>query len=822
VEKTMNDWLWTYDGFDPKKEGLREALCAVGNGYFVTRAAAPESQADDIHYPGTYIAGGYNRLYTQLNGHSVENEDLVNMPNWLCLTFRIEDEEWFDLTKVKLLSYQLKLDLKHGILHRDIRFQDTQGRQTRLQERRIVHMRHRHLAALQTTITTENWSGKIEFKTALDGRVENLNIPEFRELNHKHLVPIETDVIDEETLYLKVETSQSKIQVAQTARTRLFQQDKICTVKRQHDQEAGYIAQNMTMTLKQNEPITIEKVIAMYTSRDRAISESGQATQEAVERAADFNELLRDHEDTWSILWKHFDMVLTLKETVKTGYNPLLILRLHTFQLLQTACHNTIDLDVGIPARGWDGEGYRGHIFWDDIFIFPFLNLRLPEVTRTLLMYRYRRLDEARFQAQKAGYRGAMYPWQSGSTGQDETPVAFFNKRSDEWMKDNSYLERHVNSDIAYNIWQYYEATQDMEFLNFYGAEMILEIARFWASVAEYNPQESRYEIHGVVGPDEYHSQYPGAEKPGINNNSYTNIMAVWVFCTALKMLKIMPSDRTQELFLKLRLHPEELKQWDDISRKMKVVFQADGIISQFEGFEQLKDLDWEHYRQKYGETAFQRLDMILQAEGGTTNDYKLTKQADVLMLFFLFSSEELKELFELMGYPYHKNMIPKNIAYYIKLTVNGSTLSRIADSWVLARSDRSGSWACFREALLSDVTDVHGGSTPGGIHLGAMAGTVDLVQRCYTGIVTRNDILWFNPNLPDLLERLSLQIRYRGHTLALNFYKHKMQVTSNACTAGEIQFGFKNTVYTLKPGECKEFKLTQPHHPEKQESLQR
>ena len=166
------------------------------------------------------------------------------------------------------------------------------------------------------------------------------------------------------------------------------------------------------------------------------------------------------------------------------GKESQLILRLHVFHLLQTVSPNSIDLDVGIPARGLHGEAYRGHIFWDELFIFPFLNFRIPDITKSLLHYRYRRLDQARWNARTSGFNGALYPWQSGSDGREESQTLHLNPQSGRWTPDNSSLQRHVNAAIAYNVWQYYQVTGDWEFLSFYGGEMILEIARLFASLA--------------------------------------------------------------------------------------------------------------------------------------------------------------------------------------------------------------------------------------------------------------------------------------------------------------------------------------------------
>src|SRR5690606_37205439 len=149
---------------------------------------------------------------------------------------------------------------------------------------------------------------------------------------------------------------------------------------------------------------------------------------------------------------------------------------------LQTASKHTVGRDVGIPARGWHGEAYRGHIFWDELFTFPYFNFRQPTLARSLLLYRYRRLDQARHAATKAGYQGAMFPWQSGSNGREESQVIHLNPKSGRWIEDKTYRQRHVNAAIAYNVWQYYEVSGDTEFLSEHGAEMLLEIARFWAS----------------------------------------------------------------------------------------------------------------------------------------------------------------------------------------------------------------------------------------------------------------------------------------------------------------------------------------------------
>ena len=268
------------------------------------------------------------------------------------------------------------------------------------------------------------------------------------------------------------------------------------------------------------------------------------------------------------------------------------------------------------------------------------------------------------------------------------------------------------------------------------------------------------------MGPDEFHEGYPDASTPGLKNNAYTNVMAVWVLCRALEVLDLLPDMRRAELPDAARAVGGRVYALARHQPRMYVPFHGDGIISQFEGYDQLAELDWEGYRTRYGN--IQRLDLILEAEQDSANRYKLSKQADVLMLFYLLSAEELGALFARLGYPFDAETIPRNVAYYDTRSSHGSTLSRVVHAWVLARVDRPRALTYFTEALQSDVSDIQQGTTAEGVHLGAMASTVDLVQRVATGIEVTGDVLRFNPHLPEELTRLDMRIRYREHTLDL------------------------------------------------------
>lgn len=799
----MADWSIVYEQWVPEEQTLREALCTLGNGYFATRGTFEEVNAEaDAHYPGTYLAGGYNRLTSEVSGKQIENEDLVNWPNWLPVTFRHPGEAWFHIKNVEVLDFKQELDLKHGVLRRFVHFRDGVGRESKLYTRRIVSMANRHLAALEWQLIPINWSGEIELRSALDGRVINSGVARYRALASQHLELLEQGEHDEETMYLVVQTVQSKTRMAQVARTQVYLNGKASGVLPQTKIEQGYTEHQFKLKATKGQPIRLEKSVLLYTSRDWAISEPLQDACVNMVRQGTFEESLDEHKWAWQRIWNRCDLYTACNTKVQS------VLRLHIFHLLQSVSGHTVDLDVGVPARGWHGEAYRGHIFWDELFIFPFLNLRLPAITRELLMYRYRRLPEARSAAVEAGYKGAMFPWQSGSNGREESQVIHLNPQSGRWLPDNTFLQRHISSAVAYNVWHYYQSTDDIDFLSYHGAELMLDIAQFWSTIATRNKETGHYEILHVVGPDEYHTEYPDSEETGLNNNAYTNVLAVWVIQKALQLKEVIDDSRYEELLTKLHISPDDLTRWQDISKRMYVPFLQDSnIIAQFDDYDQLQEFDWKKYKAKYGEAM--RLDRILESEGDNVNKYKASKQADVLMLFYLFSSEELLSIFKQLDYDFKPASIPENVAYYEQRTSHGSTLSKIVHAWVLARTDRKRSWKNFEVALMSDLEDIQGGTTAEGIHLGAMAGTVDLVQRAYTGLEIRDNVLWLNPVLPDEMPCLNLQLRYRGHWIKLNLTVDKMIITFDRGWSKEVKIGVRGEVYTFKTGDQKEFNIS-------------
>ncbi|AWL39362.1 MULTISPECIES: glycoside hydrolase family 65 protein [unclassified Streptomyces] len=799
------DWTWAYEGYEPAKERLREALCTLGNGYFATRGAAPETHAGESHYPGTYVAGCYNRLVSDVQGRDVENEDLVNLPNWLPLRYRLRPADtspgpWLHPDHPSLVEHRQWLDLRGGTLSRRSVYEDAFGRRLTVEQDRLVHMGDPHLAALHTVFTAEGWSGELEVVAALDGDVRNRGVPRYRDLADRHLTAWETGTEHGSTVWLRCRTVESDIGIALAART-----VAACGPGQnggEHRAAPELLArgtrQTLLLPIAPGSPAVVDKTVALYTSRDPAIGSPLRAAVSAVGRAPAYPPLLASHHTAWSDLWQ--------QARLEVPGEPGRILRLHLFHVLQTLSPHTAELDVGVPARGLHGEAYRGHVFWDELFVLPFLNLHLPEVSRALLDYRHRRLPAACRAARAAGRVGAMFPWQSADEGREETQQLHLNPNSGRWLPDHSHLQHHVGSAVAYNVWQYCQATGDTDYLYGNGAETLLQVARFWADSAEWDESLERYRIRGVMGPDEYHDAYPDAERPGLDDNTYTNVMAAWVLARAGDLCRDLPENRCRQLFEQVGADPAERERWEDISRRLHVPWHR-GVISQFAGYGELAELDWDGYRARYGD--IRRLDRILEAEGDTVNRYQASKQADVLMLGYIFSPRELASLFQGLGYELDDATWRDTVDYYAARTSHGSTLSSLVHALVLARVNRDDAWRHCEEALTGDVADLQGGTTEEGIHLGAMAGTLDLVQRGLTGLEIRDDALWLSPALVPQLSKFRVRLRFRRHwDVDLRLRTERLRIAVPDSGRPAVRVRLDGQTYVVEPGTSRWLEL--------------
>jgi beta-phosphoglucomutase family hydrolase len=761
--KGLHEDLWSLSYHDYSKE----ALCTVGNGYFGTRGALEECEANDTDYPGTYIAGVYNRLESEVAGRTVVNEDFVNCPNWLPITFRIGasplelggtegglgNGDWLDLNKTEIVSFTRRLDFRDGVLHRKVVVRDAAGRETLIESSRLASMAQPHLAALKYSITPLNYSERITIRSGLNGRIINAGVERYRQLSSKHLEPVvegEQDKIS----YIVLQTNQSRIQIAEAAKHLVSVDEEPVDPEVILEGEPGAVYSIFDLEAQKGSSICVDKVVAIYTSRES--DNPLESTQDALQNINGFDEVQQASAAAWADIWEKIDIQITGDRQAQK------LLRLNQYHSMVTASPHNANLDAGIPARGLHGEAYRGHIFWDELYILPFYDVHFPDTARSALLYRYRRLDRAREYAKEHGYQGAMFPWQSGSDGREETPVLHLNPMSSEWGPDYSSLQRHVSLAIAYNIWQYFWITQDTDFLEAYGAEMFLEICRFWASKANYNEKTGRYEIDEVMGPDEYHEKYPGSDTGGLKDNSYTNIMVVWAFNRAFEILDFLSERARERLAEKIGLTEDELDRWKAITKRIHIPISDAGILEQFNGYFELRELDWDAYRDKYGDIA--RMDRILKAEGKSPDEYKVAKQADALMTFYNLSVDEVVKILNEAGYSAKDDLLRVNFYYYFQRTSHGSTLSKLVHSYLANLiGDKELSWRLYMDALKSDYVDIQGGTTKEGIHTGVLAGTAVLALKSYAGLNVNGERVKIAPCLPTAWRKVRFNIGFRG-----------------------------------------------------------
>jgi len=795
-------WDVVFDSYDPGDEQRRESLLALGNGVLLTRAAAACAVADEHHYPGTYYAGLYDQREETVDGQTIVHDEIANLPNWLPLLFRASDAAgseaggeaaWTCIATAEILHYRHALDTRRGLACREALLRDRQGRRTWLRERRLVSLAQPRLAALCLELTPDGWEGGIELRSALDGGVCNGNWPQEAPGRRRLLGAIDGEDA-QGTLLLRTHLARSRVAVAVAARTVVSGAE---VVARDIERQDGMIAERLACRVGAGQTLRAEKAAFIRTGRDAAVSDPGDAALAAARGAPPFEALRAEHETAWARLWERCRM--------DAGPDALGdALRLHAFHLLQTVSPHTADLDAGLPARGWQ-EAYFGQVFWDSTFAFPYLAMRLPGLARSMLLYRYRRLGTARAAAAQAGRRGAMFPWRSATTGREETPLLQPNPLDGKWTRDDTRLQRHVSLSVARDVRYYALATGDTEFLAEYGAELLIEIARFWASAArpcsgsgvESGVESGRYDIAGVVGPDEFHTRMPGAEAPGIETNAYTNVMAAWILARVPELLDLLPRRRREGLCRALRLTADETAHWDLLSRRLLVLFHGDGVISQFRGYDTLPPLDLGEYKRKH---ATGRVDLALEAEGKSANDYQISKQADVLALPYMLPGAQLAETLARLGYTVSDDQLLRTARYYLARTANDSSLSRVVCAAALARLDPAASWELYQDALRLDFDPAQKGAAEG-VHLGAMAATLDVMQRHYLGLDVDGAGLALSPALPPGLGAVGMGIYYRGGAFELAWDGAALRLASDAANLGEVAVACNGGTEPLRAG---------------------
>eukprot|EP01065_Artemidia_motanka_P007287 TRINITY_DN13600_c0_g1_i1.p1 TRINITY_DN13600_c0_g1~~TRINITY_DN13600_c0_g1_i1.p1 ORF type:complete len:1420 (+),score=490.18 TRINITY_DN13600_c0_g1_i1:73-4332(+) len=742
-------WQLRYHIYNPGNERLRETISTVGNGYMGVRGSSEWSKLQgEESYAGCYLAGVYNCSPSTVRGLEIHNSDLVNCPDWTAMRLRIGDDDWVDPTKQNVLEYTSGVDMRTAQTERYLTFEDAAGRRTNIKSARIASMASMHQGGMVFTVKALNYSEPITIRSSIEGDVRNRGVERYSGLNDKHLRVKKVGSLPSGVVYVVSETTglRSPVEICTAAKHTVAVNDRDAEPAARRFECGSYDAAEVFVfkgTLGVS--YAVEKLVTIFTSRD---AEAGGRTpfDEATTMAAQqqsFNAFATPHRMKWSSLWDRMDMQL---HGDRRTWLLQKMARLHLYHLLSSCSPNNVGLDAGLTARGLTGENHRGHVFWDEAFCFPVLVATNPEVAKAHLMYRTNRTAAAKAHAKQHGCTGAMVPWQTSDSGGEDTQIVKYNPMSQKWDPDMSRRQRHVGIAVFLDGWRYFEATRDTSFLEGDLGELMLEIARFFADLARLDPADGKFHIAGVMGPDEYHEEV-NCRGGGVVDNAYTNIMVVWMLTKALDIARgnLLSESGRSSLVRRIGLTAEELKKWEAVSGALALHVHADGRIEQFQGWAGLADLDWDGYRQKY--ENLQRLDRILRAEGKRPDDFKIVKQPDLLMAFYFLSLEEVGGILKKMGVTQSTiEVLRQNYDYYVPLTTAGSALAftvhaRLAK--LLGREESQAEW--MMEAVNGDVFGQRSadGAATEGVHLGVMAGTIDLMVASTLGLRIVSDSLY-------------------------------------------------------------------------------
>lgn len=791
-----DSWCLDYYDYDQSMERSREALLTVGNGYFGTRGAQEESKANKVNYPGTYISGLFNRRTSKVAGRDLENEDFVNISNWLPIRFRIEGEPWFEFSpesafQVKKMHRQL--DMKSGLLTREMIIVDHKGRETAVKSVRFAGMHNEHMAGLSYSLTPLNYSENLRLESYISGNHINAGVERYKLLDQHHLEPVSVSTEDGH-LKLLVKTTQSDIEIAMTAIHSIAEGSGVA---RLFDTADSIVREQFSWKAEQGKEFKLIKLAAVFTSLPNDSTEPMTDALAALKGMKSFEDEMAKSKAAWKKIWDEIDVKVCGDRKAQA------LLHLHLYHMMVTASPHHAKLDAGIGPRGLHGEAYRGHIFWDELYILPLYNIHYPEVSKSVLMYRYDRIGKAREYASEYGYEGAMFPWQSGSDGREETQIVHLNPLSGEWGDDYSSLQRHISLAIAYNVWNYFVATDDKDFMLKYGLELYLDICKFWISKTKLEDADGRYHIDKVMGPDEFHEKLPGSDVGGVTDNAYTNIMVSWMLSRINNYVDVLGEGPVLDVLQKLDISKEQLDHWFQVRKLLALNIDKDGIVEQFKGYFTLKEVNWDAYREKYDD--LHRMDRVLKAEGESPDDYKLAKQADFLMTFYNLGNETVTEIIQELGYTVPDDYIPRNFDYYIARTSHGSTLSRLVHARLAYKAGlKDIGWDLYMEALESDLVDIQGGTTGEGVHCGVMAGTVYDALAAYAGLTLEGEDPGLCPALPPGWKNLQFHFIFRAVKYTTAISGSEIEIIAAAGPNKEIKVHICGQEESLKNGVSK------------------
>jgi len=715
-------WLLIKKGFDPAREHEIESLFALANGYIGSRGSLPEGSS--VSLPATFLAGVFERP-------PGSEPALAVAPDWSEIQVFVAGEE-LSLDQGKVLESVRWLNLRRGVLFHTWRHSDNMGRITRLHFRRFVSLADPHALVESVTFVPENYSARVAIEGTVDAAVNGLegvqpSRIEVVSVSSENLLQTRSDG----SLPVLVARTLSPETTMAFALVILFAAPEGTSASRVILRQEEAIGERWEWDAKIGLTYRLDKLVSVYTSRD--VPAPVQAAVEHLTHMVPKGAagLLREHARAWRVRWKASDVRIEGDQEAQRA------IRFALYHLIAAA--NPNDERVSIGARALTGEAYKGHVFWDtEIYMLPFFVFTYPEAARALLMYRYHTLPAARDKARTAGYRGALYAWESADTGEEVAPPIILTPDGELVPILSRTQEQHISADIVYAVWQYWQVSGDDRFFQDAGAEILLETARFWASRVQLE-EDGCYHIRQVMGPDEYHES--------VDDNAYTNVMAKWNLERAEETVRILRErwpTQAERLLATTGIQSEEPGEWLAIAEKMYTGLDpTTGLFEQFRGYFQLEEIDLAAYEPR---TA--PMDVLLGREAIARS--QVIKQPDVVMLIYLLWDRFPPEVRE------------ANFRYYEPRCSHGSSLSPSIHALVAARlGDQELAEKYFRQAEEIDLAD-NMGNAAGGVHAGALGGLWQAIIFGAGGLQPRADGLALDPHLLSHWQGLRFPVQWR------------------------------------------------------------
>lgn len=744
-----SEWILPLEAhYDPDKRRVAEVLGSHGNGKIARRSSlgrGPNHQHD------LFVAGIYETA-KQSDGASAVPE-LVNHPLSHLVNF-YNGHEWFDIDTAELPYYKSYRDMRRGMTIYHIRWKDSAGRITAISIEEFTSHADRDVSVVRYSVLPENYTGTIAFDTGIDGRVDNKGTVFLKEKDKGKVGDTGIYYADEAIGKGTITSQSNKVSVSVDGKQ----------LKRNYwmDSEDKRVSQLVTMPAEENRVYRLDNVVVVHSSRET--TDPINRGKEKIAQLPPMETIVREHVKAVAREWEKGDVKVDGPEDIQRA------IRYEIGQLHQFAWDG--DERVSIPAKV-AGESYMGHVFWDtEIFMLPFYTHTDPPTARALLMYRYNTLEPAKEKARKHGYKGALYAWESADTGEEATPKYVKGKNGELIRIFNGDLEDHISADIAYAVWEYVKATGDMDFLQNFGAEIIAETARFWASktVQDSGENPQYYQIKRVIGPNEDHELGTDG-KPGVDNNFFTNKMAQENLRRAIALWRKYPSLRDN-----MKLTEDEVVKWEVIADHMYFPYDnAHDVFDEHDGFKDLKLVD----RSRYSELH--------------RYEYQVDKQPDVLAGLLLGGESDIR-------------ILEKHWDRYFPIIRNGSSLSEPMLALYAARIGRTReAYKLFEKAAMVDIQNTKG-NTDQGIHT-ATAGAVwwDLVYG-FGGVELEDDRLSFNPHVPEELGALEFNVRYWGEEIHARVTLDTLYLRHSGTSPTTIEV--KGQTYTIMPGEERIFDI--------------